>query len=67
MTHLDRIVRDILHDPWTSRIVLAFTVGMFLSCSAEFAATQEPSAVTQDTSVGLSPIVDALPVSGRSR
>ena len=40
MTQIDRILRDIVHDPWTSRIFLAFTVGMFLSCSAEFAAGQ---------------------------
>ena len=45
MTHLDRILRDVLHDPWTSRIFLAFTVGMFLSCSAEFAAGQPSPAV----------------------
>ena len=43
MTRIDRIVGHILHDPWTSRIFLAFTVGMFLSCSAEFAAGQEMS------------------------
>ena len=41
MTRIDRIVDHVLHDPWTSRIFLAFTVGMFLSCSAEFAAGQE--------------------------
>jgi len=41
MTDIDRIVRDVLHDPWVSRIFLAFTVGLFLSCSAEFAAGQE--------------------------
>ena len=45
MTHLDRILRDVLHDPWTSRIFLAFTVGMFLSCSAEFAAGQPSTTV----------------------
>ena len=44
MTDIDRILRQILHDPWTSRIFLAFTVGMFLSCSAEFAAGQDTTA-----------------------
>lgn len=68
MTHLDRILRDILHDPWTSRIFLAFTVGMFLSCSAEFAAGQEaPATVTQSTPASLSPIVDSTPADVRSR
>ena len=41
MTRMDRIVQNVLHDPWTSRIFLAFTVGLFLSCSAEFAASQD--------------------------
>ena len=45
MTQIDRILRDIIHDPWTSRVFLAFTVGLFLSCSAEFAASQAPSPV----------------------
>jgi len=44
MTHIDRIVRHVLHDPWTSRVFLAFTVGLFLSCSAEFAAGQDVTA-----------------------
>ncbi len=68
MTHLNRILRDILHDPWTSRIFLAFTVGMFLSCSAEFAAGQaSPGTVTQRTAAARSPITVALPESGRTR
>ncbi len=41
MTHIERILHHILHDPWASRVFLAFTVGMFLSCSAEFAAGQD--------------------------
>jgi hypothetical protein len=68
MTHLDRIVRDILHDPWTSRIFLAFTVGMFLSCSAEFAAGQEsPALADQRASVAAPPIADAVPLNGQAR
>ena len=68
MTQLDRFVRDILRDPWTSRIFLAFTVGMFLSCSAEFAAGQETAAtVTHSTSAPMSPIVDAMPADAQAR
>jgi hypothetical protein len=40
MTPINRAMRQILDDPWTARIFLAFTVGMFLSCSAEFASGQ---------------------------
>lgn len=66
MTHLDRIFRDILHDPWASRIFLAFTVGMFLSCSAEFAAGQDASTtVMQRTQAPLSAIV-VMPESGKT-
>jgi len=43
MTPINRVMRQILDDPWTGRIFLAFTVGMFLSCSAEFAAGQSPA------------------------
>ena len=68
MTHFDRILRDILHDPWTSRIFLAFTVGMFLSCSAEFAAGQATSgSAMPSASIIASPIVDVLPASGHPR
>ena len=41
MTPINRVMRQILDDPWTARIFLAFTVGMFLSCSAEFASGQD--------------------------
>lgn len=40
MTDIDRIVQHVLYDPWVSRAFLAFTVGLLLSCSAEFAAGQ---------------------------
>ena len=67
MTHLNRILQHILHDPWTSRIFLAFTVGLFLSCSAEFAAGQElPAAVTHRAQAPMSPIVVVMPESGQT-
>ena len=66
MTHLDRIFRDILPDPWASRIFLAFTVGMFLSCSAEFAAGQDASTtVTHRTQAPMSASV-VMPESGKT-
>ncbi len=40
MTDIDRVVQHVLHDPLVSRVFLAFTVGLLLSCSAEFAAGQ---------------------------
>ena len=68
MTHLDRLLRDILHDPWTSRIFLAFTVGLFLSCSAEFAAGQEsPATVTHRTQAPMSSIAVVMPESEQTR
>lgn len=67
MTHLHRIARDILHDPWTSRIFLAFTVGLFLSCSAEFAASQDaPRLVAPATQPSPSPVA-VMPESGQAR
>ena len=67
MTHLDRILHHVLHDPWTSRIFLAFTVGLFLSCSAEFAAGQEsPATVTHRAQAPMSPIVVVMPESGQT-
>ena len=67
MTHIDRILHHILHDPWAARIFLAFTVGMFLSCSAEFASGQESavgearSAATWSVSVPLDRCIARLP------
>jgi zinc protease len=40
MKDLERMVRKLLQDPWASRLFLAFTVGMFLSCSAAVASSQ---------------------------
>ncbi len=40
MMDIDRAIRHVLDDPWTARFFLAFTVGLLLSCSAEFAAGQ---------------------------
>ncbi len=40
MMDIDRAIRYVLDDPWTARFFLAFTVGLLLSCSAEFAAGQ---------------------------
>ena len=40
MENLERTVLKFLHDPWASRLFLAFTVGMFLSCSAAVASSQ---------------------------
>ncbi len=40
MNELERLVEKLLRDPWASRLFLAFTVGMFLSCSAAVASSQ---------------------------
>ena len=40
MENFERTVHRLLQDPWTSRLFLAFTVGMFLSCSAAVASSQ---------------------------
>src|SRR5688500_9188449 len=40
MNDLERMVQKLLQDPWASRLFLAFTVGMFLSCSAAVASSQ---------------------------
>src|SRR5687768_4717596 len=40
MENLERTVHKLLQDPWASRLFLAFTVGMFLSCSAAVASSQ---------------------------
>jgi predicted Zn-dependent peptidase len=40
MENLERLVHKLLQDPWASRLFLAFTVGMFLSCSAAVASSQ---------------------------
>jgi predicted Zn-dependent peptidase len=40
MDTFSRTVEKLLRDPWASRLFLAFTVGMFLSCSAAVASSQ---------------------------
>lgn len=40
MNNIERMVQKHLQDRWASRLVLAFTVGMFLSCSAAVASSQ---------------------------
>lgn len=40
MNEFDRLFERFWNDLWAQRIVLAFTVGMFLSCSAELASGQ---------------------------
>jgi len=56
MTDIDRIVQHVLNDPWVSRVFLAFTVGLLLSCSAEFAAGQ---GAVQSTSRATQPVRSA--------
>ena len=66
MTRIDRIVETILHDPWTSRIFLAFTVGMFLSCSAEFAAGQQVAVAHRPSDAVGAPVMEAPNVMTRT-
>ncbi len=40
MENLERAIHKLLQDPWAARVFLAFTVGMFLSCSAAVASSQ---------------------------
>ena len=40
MEEIDRLVRRFARDPWAQRAFLAFTVGMFLSCSVKMAGAQ---------------------------
>jgi zinc protease len=40
MSVIDRLLRQMARDPWLQRAFLAFTVGMFLSCSAKMAGAQ---------------------------
>ena len=40
MEDFDRLLRRYARDPWLQRAFLAFTVGMFLSCSAKMAGAQ---------------------------
>jgi zinc protease len=42
MDNFERTVHKLLQDPWVSRLFLAFTVGMFLTCSASVASSQAP-------------------------
>jgi len=47
MNEFDRLFERFWNDLWAQRIVLAFTVGMFLTCSAEIASGQAPDSRTQ--------------------
>jgi hypothetical protein len=69
MTPINRAMRQILHDPWTARIFLAFTVGMFLSCSAEFAAGQDTAGPVVHGASVVAPdgTRQVLPTTSRSR
>lgn len=64
MTDFRRLAMHILQDPWTARVFLAFTVGLLLTCSAEFAAEQ---AVDRLSDAGVTAIPTSFTDAGRLR
>lgn len=64
MTDFRRLVVYVLQDPWATRIFLAFTVGLLLTCSAEFAAEQAVDGVSD---AGVTAIPTTFADAGRLR